>query len=70
MSWFVDKLRNNRIAGVISQIERGEEVDWAKLDLLQSLDLVDAGMQHLADALERDQEADERAIAEARARQG
>ena len=54
-------LRDNRIAGAIDQIERGEEVDWKQLGLLQSLDVVNSGKQFLADAIEENDDADKRA---------
>jgi hypothetical protein len=66
MSWLVDNLRNSRIAGVIGQVERGEQVDVDRLLLLQTLDIVHAGQLFLADAIERETELDDRAIAAAK----
>jgi hypothetical protein len=62
----VDKLRNSRIAAVIGQVERGEEVDLQKLLLLQTLDIVQSGKDFLADAIEEQRDADERAFAAAK----
>ena len=66
MSWLVDKLRNGRIAGVIGQVERGESIDPDRIMLLQTLDIVHAGQLFLADSIEREIEADARAIAAAK----
>lgn len=68
MQWLVDKLRNGRIAGAIGQVERGEDVDTEKLLLLQQLDVVHAGQLFLADRIEDERLADERAITAARSR--
>ena len=61
MTWQADKLRNSRIAVAIGQIERGEQVDWQRLHQLQTLDLIRAGELFLADAIEEERSADERA---------
>lgn len=65
-NWLADKLRNSRISGVIGQVERGEPVDPDRLMLLQTLDIVHAGQLFLADAIEQEIEADDRAIAAAK----
>jgi hypothetical protein len=62
----VDKLRNSRVNDAIGKIERGEEVDVDKLLLLQTLDIVQAGKDFLADAIEEQRAADEQALAAAR----
>ncbi len=66
MSWRTDALRNSRIATAIGQIERGEVVDWKKLDTLQALDLVQAGRLFVADAIDAQESDDERAQVAAR----
>ena len=62
MSNATDRIRNGRIATVIGQVERSEEVDLVKLGLLQSLDTVQEGREQLADAIERNDAADDKAI--------
>lgn len=52
----------DRLAGVIEAIAKGEPVDWNRLSLLQSLDLVRAGRGFAEDAVEFQESADERAI--------
>lgn len=62
MDWLIDQLRSGgRIGEAARQIESGEPVDWQKIDRLGPLDLVRAGQQFLADALQEEREADERA---------
>lgn len=60
MSWILERLRNSRLSAVKTQIEAGQEVDWAKVRRLQTLDLVTDGQSALADAIEREREFDER----------
>ncbi len=55
----IDMLENNRLAEVIEQVEKGEEVDVDRALALQSLDAVRAGQLFLVDALKREDEADE-----------
>lgn len=52
-------LETNRLTEVIGQVERGEEVDVNRVLALQSLDIARAGQLFLADALKREDEADE-----------
>lgn len=42
----------DRLAAITDAIERGEAVDYRKVALLQSLDLVRAGRQFVEDAIE------------------
>lgn len=60
MSWIIDRLRNSRLSAAKAQIEKGEEVDWGRINRLQALDLVTDGQLAVADALEREREFDER----------
>lgn len=55
----IDMLETNRLTEVIGQVERGEEVDVNRVLALQSLDIARAGQLFLADALKREDEADE-----------
>ncbi len=55
----IEMLENSRLAEVIGQVERGEEVDVERTLTLQALDVVRAGELFLADALKREDEADE-----------
>lgn len=41
----------DRIADAIAALERGEQVDWRKLQDLQALDLVRAGRQFVEEAI-------------------
>jgi hypothetical protein len=52
-------LEGSRLAGVIKQVEADEPVDVKKIETLQALDLARAGQTFLADALRREDEADE-----------
>jgi hypothetical protein len=71
MSWRIDELRQgSRIAGAISQIERGETPDWARLGRLQALDLVRAAELELADSIENNEAENARAEQFARDREG
>lgn len=60
MGWIVDQLRNGRLAGIAAKIESGEPVDWRKEQQLQAIDIVRAGQQALADAIEREEIEDGR----------
>ena len=60
MSWYIDRLRNGRLSVAAAQIEKGEPVDWRKLSQLQAVDCATAGQLALADAIEREDQADER----------
>lgn len=52
----------DRLAGVIEAIEKGEPVEWGRLSLLQTLDLVRAGRGFAEDATEFQEAQDARAI--------
>ena len=52
-------LEESRLAGVIEDIEAGRPVDIKKVKTLQTLDVARAGQLFLADALKREDEADE-----------
>jgi hypothetical protein len=60
MSWITDRLRNSRLAGVAAQLESGEPVDWRRLAQQQAIDMARDGQLALADAIEREEEFDER----------
>lgn len=51
-------LNNSRIQAAIGQVENNEDVDWAKLGKLQTLDLARVGELFLLEALEREDIAD------------
>ncbi|KKM65697.1 hypothetical protein LCGC14_1488670 [marine sediment metagenome] len=48
-----------RLDGIAERIERGEHVDWDRVLALQALDVVRGGRIALAEALAREEEADE-----------
>ena len=48
----------DRIDEAAAQIEAGETVDWDRLGMLQTLDMVRAGRASLLDALDRTDETD------------
>ena len=47
-----------RIEEVIGQAERGEPIDWKRLDLLSELETVAAGPAALLDSLDRQENED------------
>lgn len=51
----------SRLAGVIRDVEADLLVDIKKIGTLQALDLAEIGRSALADALDRENEADEQA---------
>ncbi len=55
----IGSLENSRLVKVIEQVEAGEKVDWARVGLLQTLDVARAGQQALVEALEQQDEANE-----------
>ena len=50
-------LEESRLATLIGQVERGEEVDWDRLLRLQALDVARAGELFMADAMRREDES-------------
>ena len=52
-------LEESRLVGVIEDVEAGRPVDVRKIETLQALDVARAGQLFLADALKREDEADE-----------
>ncbi len=52
-------LEESRLVGVIEDIEAGRPVDVKEIEILQALDIARAGQLFLADALRREDEADE-----------
>lgn len=60
MSWIIDRLRNNRLAGVAAQLQSGAPVDWRQVAQQQAVDIARDGQLALADAIEREEEFDER----------
>jgi hypothetical protein len=66
MSWRTDLLRNSRLTQLINDIENGRPVDPVRLTVLQHLDTVQIGRLFLADAIEFQESADERAAELAR----
>ena len=52
-------LEESRLAGMIEDTEAGRPVDVKKVKTLQMLDVARAGQLFLADALKREDEADE-----------
>lgn len=55
----IEMLEKSRLAGVIEQVEKGEEVDTNRILTLQALDIARAGELFVAEALKREDEADE-----------
>lgn len=51
-------LENSRIAATIADVELGNEIDWAKLGKLQTLDLARIGELFLLDQLDAEDLAD------------
>lgn len=58
MSWMLDYLRNSRLTGIAAKINSGEPVNWQQESQLQTIDIVRHGQLALADAIEREEEAD------------
>jgi hypothetical protein len=52
-------LEESRLAGVIEDVEAGRPVDVKKVETLMALDVAREGQLFLADALRREDEADE-----------
>lgn len=52
-------LEESRLAGMTEDIEAGRPVDVKKVETLQALDIARAGQLFLADALKREDKADE-----------
>lgn len=59
MSVISNYLRNSRLHQARQQLERGESVDWDRLTALQAADIVCIGQEVLADAIEREEKADD-----------
>jgi hypothetical protein len=55
----IPMLEESRLAGVIEDVEAGRPVDVKRVETLQALDTARAGQLFLADALRREDEADE-----------
>lgn len=66
MSWRTDILRNSRLTQLIDDIEHGRPVDFDRLATLSMLDTVQVGRLFLADAIEFQEQCDERAAETAR----
>lgn len=57
-------LQNSRIATLIGQVERGEDVDLNRVLTLQALDAAKVSEDFVIDALVAERQADDRTIAE------
>lgn len=55
-------LEGSRLSDLIAKIEAGESVDLQRVATLQALDIARAGEVFVADAIQRERDADERAI--------